>query len=331
MDSVVEIIDEVEKVTKDLHPQVDENLPPIKLFISVDQLAELKKSDADRELHAKMFLTPKEESLEVDTAVFNEFKVKFDKAFSKLGNENKCCPYCKREYASAPAEVKQCLGCGKGFFKTKRPQDGQTVLVREEQRELMSLQWKNIKKAELIERINLNALEKVRQRMEQRDAKRYSIYNAHFTLVKQHTAKALVSGRFRLYSSFIYYMAEHDRYKKDFATALMYYFYLYYMQLNGASNSIVFGDKVSVNVRIIKRIANLLNMINTPATECAEFFEYAIKKTTAFELENLPYSITDAYAHLVQAFKEEDRRKNPRKIEKKIKGNLFKQTLFHAF
>ena len=320
-----EIVEAVEEVAEELHEQPKEQLPQIKLFISVDQLAALNEADTDREMQARMFLNSKEPK-NLDTAVYDEFKLKFEKAFLKLGNANKQCPHCKREYTSAPAEVKKCLGCGRAFFKTKRPQDGQTVLVRDENRKLITLQWENIKKAELIERVNLDELEKVRLKLEQRDNKRYTLYSAHFNLVRQYTAKALLSGRFRLYSSFIYYMAEHDRYERDFAKALMYYFYIYYLQLNGASNSVVFGDKVAVNERIIKRIFSLLEMISVSVLSCAEFFTYSIEKTTAFEYENLPYSIDETFAHLVEVFAEEDRRKNPPIIVKKEKPKSFRLT-----
>ena len=319
-----EIVEAVDEVAEELHIQPEEQLPQIKLFISVDQLAALNEADPDREIQARMFLNSKELN-KLDPSVYDEFKLKFEKAFLKLGNVNRQCPHCKREYTSAPAEVKKCLGCGRAFFKTKRPQDGQTVLVREENRELIALQWENIKKAELIERVNLDELEKVRLKLEQRDNKRYSLYSAHFNLVRQYTAKALISGRFRLYSSFIYYMAEHDRYERDFTKALMYYFYIYYLQLNGASNSVVFGDKVAVNVRIIKRITTLLEMIGVSVLSCEEFFKYSIKKTTTFEYENLPYSIEETFAHLVRTFVEEDRRKNPPAIvEEKAKAKSFR-------
>ena len=326
IDDTEDIIDAVEEVVQELNLPVTQELPPIKLFISVDQLAALNEHDEDREMQARMFLNSKG-LRDLDAGVFNEFKSKFEKSFSKLGNENGRCPHCQRDYNSAPAEVKKCLGCSKAFFKTKRPQDGKTVLVKDSSRALMALQWENIKKAELIERVNLDELEKVRLKLELRDNKRYSLYNAHFHLVKQYTSKALVSGRFRLYSSFIYYMAEHDRHEKNFAKALMYYFYLYYLQLNGASNSVVFGDKVSVNIRIVKRIFALLNMANINALMCKEFFEYSINKTSAFELENLPFSIEETYAHFVKTFDEEEIRKNPPKILKpKEKPKSFRLT-----
>jgi len=321
-----EIIEAVEEVAQELYDEVKEELPPIKLFISVDQLSILNEHDADREMQARMFLNSKEFRY-VDASVYEEFEYKFKKSFDKIGNENRRCPYCQRDYNSAPAEVKKCLGCSKAFFKTKRPQDGKTVLVKVEQRELISLQWENMKKAELVERVNLDELEKVRLKLELRDNKRYSLYNAHFNLIKQYTAKALISGRFRLYSSFIYYMAEHDRYEKDFTKALMYYFYLYYLQLNGASNSVVFGDKVSVNIRIVKRISNLLKMAQIHPLQCKEFFEYSIKKASAFEVENLPFGIEESYEHFVKTFDEEDRRKNPPKVIKpKAKNKSFRLT-----
>ncbi|PHR55485.1 MAG: hypothetical protein COA44_10545 [Arcobacter sp.] len=320
------IIDGVEEVAQDLNIEIKEELPPIKLFISVDQLAALNELDSDREMQARMFLNSKE-IRHIDASVFEEFKYRFEKSFGKLGNENRRCPHCQRDYNSAPAEVKKCLGCEKSFFKTKRPQDGKTVLVKDEHRNLISLQWENIKKAELIERVNLDELEKVRLKLELRDNKRYSLYNAHFHLVKQYTPTALISGRFRLYSSFIYYMAEHDRYEKNFTKALMYYFYLYYLQLNGASNSVVFGDKVSVNIRIIKRISNLLEMARIKPLECKYFFVYSVNKTSAFEFENLPYSIEETYTHFVETFDEDERRKNPPKVKKiKQKQKSFRLT-----
>lgn len=302
------ILEAVEEVNEDLHAtEEQEQLPQIKLFISVDQISALEEHDEDRELHAKMFLRSKEKDA-LDTKVYDNFVLKFEKSFVKLGNNNSQCPYCSRKYTSPPAEVKKCLGCGKSFFKTKRPQDGQVVLVRDENRGLLELQWENIKRAELIERINLNELERIRLEMELRDNEHYTLFDAHFFLVRQYTARALTSGRFRLYSSLIYYMAEHDRYEKQFARALMYYFYVFYLQMNGASNSVVFGDKVSVNVRISKRIENLLQMIDTSILACKDFFVYAIEKTTAFEYENMPYTVDEVYNKMVAMCEKADRR-----------------------
>lgn len=308
IDNNDEIAEAVDEVYEELHEPEEEALPQIKLFISVDQLAALSERDEDREIQAKMFLNSKEEK-QMDAKVFDDFQLKFEKAFVKLGNANNECPHCKRKYTSVPAEIKKCLGCSKGFFKTKRPQDGQMVLVREDNRELLALQWENIKRAELIERINLDELEKLRLTLESRDNRRYSLYDAHFNLVRQYTAKALLSGRFRLYSSLIYYMAEHDRYKREFAKALMYYFYVFYLQMNGASNSVVFGDKVGVNVRIAKRIESLLKMMDTSILACKDFFIYSIEKATAFEFENLPYSMDEVYDAMVKMCDKADRRK----------------------
>ena len=143
-----EILEAVEEVSEDLHTPPEEQLPQIKLFISVDQLGALKEKDEDRELQAKMFLSPKEKPA-LDSKVFDEFQLRFEKSFIKLGNANNQCPHCRREYTSVPAEIKKCLGCGKGFFKTKRPQDGQMVLVRDENRDLLNIQWENIKRAKI--------------------------------------------------------------------------------------------------------------------------------------------------------------------------------------
>lgn len=301
------IIAAVEESAEEIELQHEETLPPISLFISVDQLTHLKDKDEDREYQAKMFLKSKEDT-ENGHAVYAEYVEKFEKSFSKLGNENKECPHCRREYTSMPIEIKKCLGCSKAFFKTKRPQDGMTVLVREENRELLSMQWENIRKAELIERINELELEKIRSALQEKSGTRQTLHDAHFLVVKQHVSKALVSGRFRLYSSLIYYMAEHDRYRTDFAQALTYYFYLYYLQLNGASNSVVFGDRVSVNIRTIDRISSLLKMASLLTTECEELFVYSIEKLSAFDMENLPYSVNETYAHLVKTFEKPEGR-----------------------
>lgn len=297
-----EIIEAVEETAQEIDSIVDEKLPQIQLFISTDQLAQLNVADEEREQHAMMYLNSKEPK-EIDRSVYKKYKERFDKSYVKLGNEDSSCPHCRREYKSVPDEVKKCLGCSKAFFKAKRPQDGLTVLVREENREIFKMQWENIKKAELVEGLDLNELEKVRARLEQKNGTKYAIYDAHFMLIRSYTAKALRSGRFRLYSSLIYYMAEHDRYEKEFAKALSYYFYIYFLQLNGASNSVVFGDKVRVNDRIIQRISSLLKMAAIKGNECADFFKYSIETLTVFDLENLPYGIDESYAYLVKTLR----------------------------
>ncbi|PHR55486.1 MAG: hypothetical protein COA44_10550 [Arcobacter sp.] len=274
--------------------------PPIKLFISVDQLEVLDKDDntLERETQSRMFLNKKEFRY-VDNSAYTDFEYEFEEFFIKLGNEEGTCPYCHKDCSSLAQEETKCLSCSKDFFKTKRPQDGKSVLLKIEDKELMSLQWENIKDPDLVERMNLKELDLVRKELETDGREKYSIYDAHFDIVKDYTPKALLSGRFRLYSSLIYYLAEHDRYERKFAQALTYYFYVYYLQFNGASNSVVFEDKVRVNERIITRIASLLNMINIKAVDCKDIFEYSVRKATVFEKEKLPYSISQAYMHFV--------------------------------
>jgi len=299
------------------------SLPAISLFISVEQLTQLNAKDAHREEQAKMFLKDKNTAAE-EALVYKKLIERFEKAYVKLGNSNQQCPHCRREYTSLPVEMKKCLGCSKAFFKTKRPQDGMTVLVREENRELINLQWENIKKAELIENVDAEELEKIRLKLEERHGRRFSLYDAHSVLVKKYVAKALFSGRFRLYSSLIYYMAEYDRYKKDFAQALSYYFYLYYLQLNGASNSVVFGDKVSVNKRTLRRIADLLKMAQLMTTECKEIFTHSIEKLSVFDSEYLPYTIDETYEYLLNTFERAEGREVVEVIEEKPKMKSFR-------
>ncbi len=317
-----EVLDAVEEVQEEIESSsVEEKLPQIKLFISKEQLSALKEQDAEREQHALLYLNG-DEKKDTDEALFKEFEEKFEKAFLPLGNANSKCPHCLREYSSAPAEVKKCLGCSKGFFKTKRPQDGLSVLVKEENRKIIAMQWENIKKPEMIENLDMDELKKCRAQLEAKDGSSYSLYDTHFFLIRSYAAKALRSGRFRLYASLIYYMAEHDRYEQKFAKALSYYFYLYFLQLNGASNSVVFGDKVSVNKRVIDRIRSLLTMAKTMTTECEDFFKYSIEARTAFEFENLPYGIDESYAHLVKEFEkaeERDVKSSPAQEKKKPK------------
>jgi len=296
-----DIFEGVDEHLQEIEPEVDENLPQVKLFISVEQLSALDKKDEDRFMHAKMFLRPIEKE-PVDTAVYEEFIKKFDKSFSKLGNDQKKCPHCSRLYSTMPNEVKKCIDCGGAFYKTKRPQDGKTVLVREEDRKFMDLQWENIRKAELIEGVQLEKLEKLRLKLEQKHAKRYTLYDAHYFVARKYIANAVTSGRFRLYASLMYYLAEQDRYRQEFAKALTHYFYIYFLHYNGASNSVVFGDKVRTNIRIIKRIHSLLKMAKLKTSDCEALFTYSIKELSAFEIEEMPHSIEETYVHLVKSF-----------------------------
>lgn len=287
-----EVLEEIEEIKPE-----EQTLPPIKLFLSLEQLNILKTPDEDRFMQAQMFLLSKEKK-EMDPKLTETMDKKFHLGFGKLGNEHSQCPHCKRAYQSAPSEVKKCLGCEKAFFKTKRPQDGMTVLVREEDREKITLQWENIKKAEQIEGIGPDQLEGLRLQLQQRDKRKYTTFDAHFMYLRDFVSRAIKTGRFRLYSSLVYYMAEHDRYRQAFTVALSHYFYIYFLHLNGASNSVVFGDQVSVNPRIKERILSLLKMANIQSKECEEFFLESIRALTAFDLETLPFSPQDSYEQM---------------------------------
>jgi len=284
-----------------------DDFPPIKLFISVDQLNILDKKDdtEDREIESKKFLNKKKFKY-LDKDAYSDFEYEFEEFFIKLGNAEGKCPYCNKDCKELPSNKSKCLSCSQEFLRVKRPQDGKDVFIKTEEKDLLSLQWENVKDPDLVERISTEELEVVRQELESHGREKYTVYDAHFDLLKKYTPKALLSGRFRLYTSLIYYLAEHDRYDRKFTKALTYYFYVYYLQLNGASNSVVFGDKVRVNPRITERISSLLNMIDSRATDCKGIFEYAIRKTTVFENENLPYSISQAYEYFVNNYLEKE-------------------------
>ena len=302
-----DIFEAVSERQLEIEPEEDTSLPQIKLFISVEQLSALDHKDADRMMHAKMFLRAIDKD-PVDERVYQAFVQKFYKSFLKLGNDRKECPHCGRIYSTMPPEVKKCTDCGKGFYKTKRPQDGQTVFIKDKDRRLLELQWENIRKAELIEGINLDKLEKLRLKLVEKNNKKYTLYDAHYFVARKYIASAVTSGRFRLYASLIYYLAEQDRYRQDFAKALIYYFYIYFLHYNGASNSVVFGDKVRINIRIIRRIHSLLKMAKLKTTDCKELFTYAVKELSAFEIDDMPHSIDETYTHLLKSFEKAEGR-----------------------
>jgi len=154
-----------------------------------------------------------------DPSVYSKSVERLEKSFSKLGNADQQCPHCRRTYTTAPAEVKKCLGCSKAFFKTKRPQDGLTVMVREENRKIISMQWENIKKPDIIDGVNLEELEKTRLQLEMKTKKPHTLFDVHYLLVGKYIDKSLSLGKFRLYSSLVYYKAEFYRFKREFAKA----------------------------------------------------------------------------------------------------------------
>jgi len=298
-------------------------LPPISLFISAEQLASLHEEDRHRQEEALMYLRSTQTTVK-DSGIYSRSVECFEKSFSKLGSAEQECPHCRRSYVSAPAEVKKCLGCSKAFFKTKRPQDGATVLVREENRNLIAMQWENIKKPDMIHDLNSDELEEMSVRLKVETKEDESVYDKHFLVLERYIDKSLRLGKFRLYSSLVYYQAEYYRFKREFAKALMHYFYLYFLQLNGASNSVVFGDKVGVNQRTTDAIAALLTMSKTLTTNSKELFVYAIEHLAAFELENLPYGIDESYAHLVKSFEKAEGRELLNIPEQKPKMKSFR-------
>lgn len=61
--------------------------------------------------------------------------------FSALGTTESVCPYCMAKLEKFPQRKTKCKSCGQPIYSRTRPLDGEKVLIREDEIELLEDQW----------------------------------------------------------------------------------------------------------------------------------------------------------------------------------------------
>lgn len=158
---------------------------------------------------------------------------------TKIGNTRPICPYCGSRLKSMISRKTACPHCGKAIYKRTRPKDGKDILVREDQVDLIQMQWwvKNGTYAQNM-KIKLTQ-EKKYQAVKKERMKKYgkaSDYDIKWQMFRQDLIKNSKSSNWSSYRMTKFEMAKLQISREDYNTALMILCEILYLDLHGPND-----------------------------------------------------------------------------------------------
>ena len=164
-----------------------------------------------------------------------------DPRITPIGNPNPRCPYCGKSLGKMPSRKRPCPHCGKSFVVRTRPYDSKKVLVTTEQVGQIEEQWSivnGIHDQYLSSRTEQKiAHERAKSQLTKQFGKAPSENDIQWRLLGEEATKHALDGNWGLYRNVRFRMAELTRKEGKHKTALFYYLWVCYLDLNGPDNA----------------------------------------------------------------------------------------------
>lgn len=283
------------------------------IYLDISKFDVNDMKDADQSHQEKIDCDLKNTSEVVDRRVVMQYEKRFMEKFKKIGNLNQKCPYCAHTYKSVRLGEKKCTECKKTFFVQKRVQDMGTVAFTAEKQVQFDLQWKAITKIKKFKFYLPHEYEYINKQLQKQGKKYLQISDVMHSLINAYAKNSLNSGYYELYAAFIFHKAELMRSEQRFAEALVYYFYVHFLQTNGVDNSADFKSSSKMNPELREKIADLLALGNIQVRKAQDIFNYSVTSLSVFNETNLPVNMHKSYSILMKEFKNEDASKEEQK------------------
>lgn len=283
----------------------------INLEITKYDVNEMK--DTDQKYQDKIDRDLKKRSKIVDRGIVMLYEKKFMEKFKKIGNLDQKCPYCAKSYKTLNLGEKKCIQCSKIFFVKKRVQDMGTVAFRSENTIQFDLQWKAVSKIKKFKFYLPHEYTYIQEQLQKQGKKNVQTNDVMHSVVSAYAKNSLNVGYYELYTAFIFHKAELMRLEQRFAEALVYYFYVHFLQNNGLSNEASFSLNTKMNDDLRQKIVALLSLGNIQVEKSKDIFDYAVKHLNAFNISRMPVNIDKSYSFLMKEFKIEDTQKQKQK------------------
>ncbi|HIC43658.1 MAG TPA: hypothetical protein EYO73_05015 [Sulfurimonas sp.] len=283
----------------------------IRLEITKYDVNEMKDSD---QKHQNKVHKDLEKKLEVkDRSVVMVYEKRFIGKFKKLGNTHQKCPYCRNAYKTLTLGEKKCVKCSKTFMVKKRVQDLGTVAYPLENKKQFDLQWTAISKVKKFKFYLNHEYVYIEQELKKKGKINLQTTDVMHSVINAYAKNSLNSGYYELYTAFIFYKAELMRSEQRFSEALVYYFYVHFLQNNGVDNEANFQAKNNMNKELRQRIVDLLDLGNIQIKESKDLFDYAVEHLSVFSQTRMSVNTYKSYKILIKEFKEEDAQKQVKK------------------
>jgi len=243
---------------------------------------------------------------------------RFEKAWEPVGNLNRRCPYCDHKFDKIPQSKRKCPSCKETIYPRVIPQSKEKSLLRFEDIPILDKQKSAITYITIHTSKKEPEYQKAYKKLEKKFGFKPKENDVLWRLFNDRILQTTIDQDFGLLRNAYFEAAEILREEKKFLHSLLYFFYVCYLDINGADNGMGQINKYSVDQQalqkqfsglapfVIKTIKKFIVLGDLTIDELEEIYFYSINTYNSF-----PYSIysnAESWEHIKKAFDEHRKR-----------------------
>jgi len=271
------------------------------------------------------------EKLPIEKITVNKENIKnyaelFKEVWKPVGNLKPECPYCAYKFKKMPQSKGKCHSCKETFYSRKIPQKNQRSLLREEDLPILKKQFNAITYITIHTNKNSPEYQEAYKELMNKFGAKPREYDVLWRLFNVRIIQTTLEGNFGLLTLAYMEAADILRKETDFFNSLTYFFYVCYLDINGAYNGMeqtdmymYRGDPIAyqkknsiISAHIITNIKKLTVLAALTIDEQEEIFYYSMNQYNSFPYPI--YSYTESWEQTKKALEEDFGGDNYRKI-----------------
>ena len=242
--------------------------------------------------------------------IWSVFREKKDNGTSlNIGVTTPNCPYCGVELAKFPGRKTKCKSCGNFIYVRTRPADNIKILIREDEKELIQIEWQKKNGTFEYFQKQRNELESIKEELKQkRNSEFISDNDVKWVYYQRKRLEAANIAAWHDYGVYSEQMAGLLFSEKKYRKALEHYLEAEYFNLCCAGNASDFSSKSFIKKMYAGGRFDVIRYL----PECIEILKLNLKQVKEIFLEmlvvNAPFPLTkeEAWKYLKRALKEWD-------------------------
>ena len=271
-----------------------------------------------KKLVQKIKQQPRKKIVEKEVIVSKEdmkpYIERFEKAWKPVGNHKGECPYCGHKFDKIPQSKRKCPSCKEIIYPRVIPQSKQKSLLRLEDIPTLDKQKSAITYTSIQTNKKEPEYQKAYKELEKKFGSKPKENDVLWRLFNEQVLQTTKDQNFGLLRNSYSEAAKILRKEKKFLHSLLYYFYISYLDINGATNNMEQCDEHNSNQRayqilesevlpyFISTINKLVVLADLTMEELEEIYYYSINT-----YNNFPYPIysnVESWEYIKKALKE---------------------------
>ena len=279
--------------------------PKLKSRLKLKALPKLKQKPKKKIVQKKVI---------VNKETMQPYIERFEKAWEPVGKLNRKCPYCGHKFDKIPQSKRKCPSCKETIYPRVIPQSKQKSLLRLEDIPVLDKQKSAITYISIHTNKKEPDYQKANKALEKKFGFKPKKNDVLWRLFNERVVQTTIDQDFGFLRIAYYEAAEILRGEKKFLQTLLYYFYICYLDLNGATNNMREYNEYDFDQKAFQKeeseimpglifgINKLVNLADLTMDELEEIYYYSINTYNSFPYPI--YSDAESWEHIKKAFEE---------------------------